>query len=49
MDPITITGFSDSLGIELTAKPTMADVRSALNDITTIDTAKGITVKVRKA
>jgi hypothetical protein len=49
MDPITVTGFGDSLGIELTAKPTMADVRSALNDITTIDTAKGITVKVRKA
>ena len=49
IDPIIITGFSESLGLEVTAKPVMSDVSAALNDIITIDTARGISVKVRKA
>jgi hypothetical protein len=49
MDPVTITSFGDSLGLEVIVKPVMSDVSAALNDIITIDTARGISVKVRKA
>ena len=48
MDPITVTGFGDSLGLEVTVKPVMSDVGAALNDIITIDTARGIVVKVKR-
>ena len=49
VSPITVNELYDSSGLEFTVKPTQSDIKSDLNDVIAIDSARGISVSVKRA